>query len=117
MASPLAGPPGPPDGPTGATNIPAGPPGSPGLVEGQPGGNDPAKGMAQAVTTMGAEVDRVLMAMAEAMPTSGPELEQARKLIEQAIAKFLAQTLQAPAASPTAVGGQFPGGGFSSGRP
>jgi hypothetical protein len=117
---PLDGPPPPSDGPTGPTPGPAGAPGSP--VGGTPGGpgTDP-QGARRAITVMGAEVDRALTGIAQAINQLGGqeglrELAQARQLIEAGIAKFLAKGGQAPATSPVEAGAGFPGGGANTGR-
>lgn len=119
----LDGPPAPSSGPTGPTPSPGGGspvsgPGGPGL--GGAGGADPQSAR-RAITLMGAEVDRALTGIAQAINQLGgkeglQELAQARQLIEAGLAKFLAQGGQAPAASPTEAGASFPGGGANSGR-
>lgn len=117
-SGPLDGPPPPSTGPTGPT---PGPGGSP--VGGSPVGQGADPNSARrAITTMGAEIDRALTAIAQAINQMGgqdglQELAQARQLIEAGIAKFLAKGGGAPASSPVEAGGPgFPGGGAVSGR-
>lgn len=67
------------------------------------------------LTVMSAQVDEMLGMLANVLGSSGgEEVGQARKLIEQGVAKFLGQFGSAPSSSLTATGSQFPGGGFSS---
>ncbi len=73
-----------------------------------------AQDAAKQLVSLGGEVDRTLMSLAKLAKEGSAEFGQARKLIQTGIAKFLAANGKAPATSPTAIGEQFPGGGFSS---
>lgn len=110
-------------GPTGP--LPTGPGGAPGM--GGMGGGDQAQSARRAVLMMGAEIDRALVAVAQAIqqspsPDGLDELAQGRAMIEAGIAKFVAAGgapggQGAPSTSPTETGMQFPGGGMGSGQP
>lgn len=82
----------------------------PGLT---PGG--PPDAMKQA-TQMGMEIDRALLAFAELAPGDLPEIGQARKLLQAALAKIL-QAQGEPMAAAGSTGTQFPGGGMVAGAP
>lgn len=96
-----------------------------GLVGGQgappPGG--PGAGMTPGidmggVIQVGQQVDESILLLAQAIPSSAPELSQARELIKQALAKALAEappTAGGPA--PTETGSQFPGSSAGMGGP
>jgi hypothetical protein len=82
-----------------------------------PGGasGDPNDALKQ-IVTMGTEIDRALLAFSEMAPGNVPEIGQARKLIQAALAKILQSGGEAMT-TPGSVGNQFPGGGLSSGNP
>jgi hypothetical protein len=125
----LDGPPPPSGGPVGPT------PGGGGMADvvqgapgagGGPGGGGDAQGGRRAIVMMGAEIDRALTSLAQALNQLGMKdgldgLAQARALIETSIAQSVAGAGEMeggpPATSPTAAGPQFPGGGSMSGRP
>lgn len=69
------------------------------------------------VAQMGMEIDRALLAFSEMAPGDVPEIGQARKLLQAALAKILSQGGAPSTGSPGATGSQFPGGGLSSGNP
>lgn len=125
----LDGPPAPSGGPTGPT------PGAGGMADVVQGGSQsPSSGDRQggrrAIVMMGAEIDRALVALAQAFDQLGMRdgldgLAQARALIETSIAQAVAGAGEGggmspggpPSTSPTAAGPQFPGGGSMSGKP
>lgn len=98
------------------------PPGpeSPPLVAGQGAPDasaaDSQKLSAQQVMTLGNEVDRALLALAGVATDGSKEIGQARQLLQAGIAKYMAAQGAAGtgAASATATGERFPGGGFGS---
>lgn len=76
-----------------------------------PAPTDVAKG----VLTMGQEINRALLDLAEAAPAAAADIAVARQAVEAGLAKFLQSANQgAVATSPTEIGAPFPGGGFSS---
>lgn len=77
-----------------------------------PGPTDALKQLA----TMGMEIDRALVAFAEMVPGEVPEIGQARKLLQAALAKILASGGE-QMTSPGGTGTQFPGGGMAAGIP
>lgn len=88
---------------------PAGPAGFGGLAQPAPVGSDAGdQGALKAVVSMGADIDRAIIALAQATGGSD-EVMQAKQLIQQHLAKFLAAGPGAMSASPTAPGQQFPG--------
>ena len=104
-AIPLSGP---PPNPVNSPAMPSGTPqfgGVPGTPQAPPAEDTAAKFLAAA----GLEIDKMLKAMAKAVPLAGPEFGQANQLIQAGIAKYLAQGPGAVATSPTATG---PGGSF-----
>ena len=104
-------PPSPVNPPPGGGFAGAGIPGTP-SPSGPPGG-DQMKQVAQ----MGMEIDRALLAFSEMAPGDVPEIGQARKLLQVALAKILSSGGAPSTGSPGAVGQQFPGGGMTSGNP
>ena len=68
------------------------------------------------VAQMGMEIDRALLAFSEMAPGNVPEIGQARKLLQQAMAKILSGGGGEPS-TPGSTGNQFPAGGLNSGRP
>lgn len=102
-----APPPNPTSPPGSFGGVPAGPqPGTP-----DAGGGNPKQGLVKA----GSVVEQALVQLAKMAPTGAPEINQARELIKQGLAKELAAAGQAPATSPTATGAQWQGGGFGAG--
>lgn len=98
-----------------ASNLPPTPSGGAGmagLVSGPDKGG--IKDVLKQLTLMSSQIDQMLGMLGNALGQSGgEEIQQARQLIEQGVAKFLGQYGEAPANSPTEAGSQFPGGGFS----
>jgi len=68
------------------------------------------------ITTMGMEIDRALVALAEMAPGEIPEFGQSRKLLQAGLAKLLASGGE-EMMSPGGTGTQFPGGGMAAGLP
>lgn len=79
-----------------------------------PSGPAPGDALKQ-VAQMGMEIDRALLAFSEMAPGDVPEIGQARKLLQAALAKILSGA--AGSGPPGATGAQFPGGGMTSGNP
>lgn len=70
------------------------------------------------IIQVGQQIDESLLLLAQAAPSSAPELTQARELVKQALAKALAEappTAGGPA--PTETGTQFPGSSAGPGGP
>jgi hypothetical protein len=116
----------PPPSPTGvgvgfgaspAPPMPGGVPPMPGQQPGPAGfgGLAPPSGMTstQDLLNLGNMIDQALLVAAQAIPVGAPELRQAQQFVQLAFAKAL--QAGAAAMSPTAVGNQFPGGGFGAG--
>lgn len=57
-------------------------------------------------------VDQAIEGLMQLAPEGAAELGQARNLIKQGLAKQLASQGAAPAATPTATGASFQGGGI-----
>jgi hypothetical protein len=104
---------------------PANPPGAPGYggvpgippVPGGPEAGAPDTAAKQLVS-MGADIDRAILAMAQAAPGDIPEFAEARKLMQAGVAKLIAGAAGGGlGAASGATGAQFPGGGMSSGIP
>lgn len=101
--------PGQPGGPSG-TGAPAGPSAAPDLT---------------GVMALGQKLVEAILSLASALPAQAGIFDQARELIENAIAQGLQSqgaTRGAMSGSPsgaasTQAGPQFPGGGFAAGRP
>jgi hypothetical protein len=79
------------------------------------GGLAPPTGMTspQQLVQMADTIDQAILALAQAMPIGAPEFRQAQQFMQLGFAKGL--QAGATATSPTAVGNQFPGGGFGAG--
>ena len=96
---------------TGASPTPP-PPGAAGF-----GGLAPAEGMTPSTTQqaiqMGDTVDKAITALTQILPAGAAEFRQAQQFMQLGFAKAL--QAGAAATSPTAVGSQFPGGGFGAG--
>ncbi len=70
------------------------------------------------IVQVGQQVDESLLLLAQAIPSSAPELSQARELVKQALAKALAEAPPAAGGpSPTESGTQFPGSSMGRGEP
>lgn len=76
-------------------------------------GNTATPDVVSQMLSMGQQIDQALAAFAQMLPQSAAEFRQAQQFIQQGFAKALQGG--PPATSATAVGGQFPGGGFSGG--
>lgn len=88
---------------------PGGPQGFGGLGAGSPVGSPEGdQGALKAVVAMGADLDRGISALAQAIGGSD-QIMQAKQLLQSALAQFLAAGPGALSASPTAPGAQFPG--------
>lgn len=86
------------------------------------GGPEAAGGpdqLIKGILGLGKQIEQTLISFAQAMPNGAKYFQQANELIKQGIASEMSAAggtgEQPPAGSPTDVGPQFPGGGFSSG--
>lgn len=69
------------------------------------------------IVQVGQQVDESILLLAQAIPSSAPELSQARELIKQALAKALAAAPPAAGGpAPTETGTQFPGSSVGRGE-
>jgi hypothetical protein len=71
---------------------------------------------------LGQKLSEGILSLQQALPDVSGTLEQARSLIESALAQYLSsQSAGQPASPPpgavTQTGTQYPGGGFTSGKP
>lgn len=98
---------GPPPNPV--NSPPTGAGGFSGLASPSPvGSQEGDNGALKAVVAMGADIDRGISALAQAIGGSD-QIIQAKQLIQSALAQFLSAGPGALTASPTAPGQQFPG--------
>ena len=82
-----------------------------------PGGPTPGIDIG-GIIQVGQQVDESLLLLAQAVPSSAPELSQARELVKQALAKALAEAPPAAGGpSPVETGAQFPGSSMGRGEP
>ena len=90
---------------------------------GGPGAAGGPDQIAQGILALGQQLEKTLINFAQAMPEGAQFFQQANELVKQGIAASMAGASggagagggQPPAASPTSVGPQFPGGGIGSG--
>ena len=87
---------------------------------GGPGAAGGPDQIAQGILALGQQIEKTLINFAQAMPEGATFFQQANELVKQGIAASMAGAAgasggQPPAASPTSVGPQFPGGGIGSG--
>ena len=90
-----------------------------GLVgPGGPGGGELPGVDIGGIIQVGQQVDESILLLAQAIPSSAPELSQARELVKQALAKALAAAPPAAGGpSPVETGAQFPGSSIGRGEP
>ena len=84
-------------------------------------GTDPQQ-IIKGILSLGQQVEQTLIQFARAMPAGAQMFQEANELIKQGIAAEVGaagggEGEQPPASSATNVGPEFPGGGFSGGRP
>lgn len=109
-----------PGGSPAGSSVPTGTPPPAAGLDGVYAGGEPQAGGApqealKGITDMLAEIDQILMTMAQTFgDKGGREIAQARAAIQQGAAKFLAG-FGSTASSPTSPGTNFPGGGFTGG--
>ena len=83
---------------------------------GGPGGEVPGIDVG-GIVQVGQQVDESILLLAQAIPSSAPELSQARELIKQALAKALAAAPPAAGGpAPNETGTQFPGSSMGRGE-
>lgn len=87
-------------------NPPAAPGGAPAGLPASGGASD--RGGMQAANDLGLQIDQAITALSEAFPAGAEEFRQAKQLVLSGLAKAMAG-MSVTSASPTAVGGQFPG--------
>jgi hypothetical protein len=115
MPFPSQGLDGPPPSPAGLGVGTGGSPSPPpmGYAELAPAGVTPQ--VLQQILQQGQQADQMLVAFAQVLPAGAAEFRQAQQAMQLGFAKAL--QAGSPAVAPTAVGGQFPGGGFGGGIP
>lgn len=90
------------------------------MVGGPEGPGGPEQ-LIKGILSIGAQIEQTLISFAQAMPQGAKFFQQASEMIKQGIAAEMnaagGSSEQPPAASPTAAGPQFPGGGFGTGGP